>query len=421
MKRREFINTLGAAWLGATVWPLSTGAARNLARARVVVVGAGFGGATVAKYLRMWSDYHLPVTLIEPNAQFVSCPTSNLVLGGSMPLSAITLPYEALVSRHGVTLRRDTVQAVDLQKKQVRTATGPVPYDYLVMATGISFDYAKVPMAQTDAARVRFPHAWKAGEQTANLARQLQHMRKGGVFAITVPELPYRCPPGPYERACQVAWYLKQHNPTGKVLVLDANPGITSKRPLFERNWAEHYAGLIDYQPGSVLSDIDTKTGTVKTVFGTWKTDVLNVIPPQAAGQLARDTGLANSEGRWCDVDFVTYESRNAPDVHLLGDSVDSGLPKSAHIANSQAKVCASGIIARLADRQPDPLPVFANTCYSYVDDNEAMHVANVYRFDPVKKDMVSAEGGGLSDKPSQQEAVDARAWAKNIWHDMLG
>lgn len=421
MKRREFINTMGAAWLGATVWPLSAGAARNLARARVVVVGAGFGGATVAKYLRMWSDYHLPVTLIEPNAQFVSCPTSNLVLGGSMPLSAITLSYEALASRHGVTLRRDTVQAVDLQKKQVHTATGPVAYDYLVMATGISFDYTKVPMAQTDAARARFPHAWKAGEQTANLARQLQHMRKGGVFAITVPELPYRCPPGPYERACQVAWYLKQHNPTGKVLVLDANPGITSKRPLFERNWAEHYAGLIDYQPGSMLTDIDTKTGTVKTVFDTWKTDVLNVIPPQTAGQLALDTGLANSEGRWCDVDFVTYESRNAPDVHLLGDSVDSGLPKSAHIANSQAKVCASGIIARLADRQPDPLPVFANTCYSYVNDNEAMHVANVYRFDPVKKDMVSAEGGGLSDRPSQQEAVDARAWAKNIWHDMLG
>lgn len=421
MKRREFINTLGAAWLGATVWPISAAAARNLARARVVVVGAGFGGATVAKYLRMWSDYHLPVTLIEPNTQFVSCPTSNLVLGGSMPLSAITLPYEALASRHGVTLRRDRVQAVDLHNRQVRTATGPVPYDYLVMATGISFDYGKVPMAQTDAARARFPHAWKAGEQTANLARQLQHMRKGGVFAITVPELPYRCPPGPYERACQVAWYLKQHNPTGKVLVLDANPGITSKRPLFERNWAEHYAGLIDYQPGSVLTDIDTKSGTVKTVFGTWKTDVLNLIPPQTAGQLALDTGLANSEGRWCDVDFVTYESRNAPNVHLLGDSVDSGLPKSAHIANSQAKVCASGIIARLADRQPDPLPVFANTCYSYVDDNEAMHVANVYRFDPVKKDMVSAEGGGLSDRPSQQEAVDARAWAKNIWHDMLG
>lgn len=421
MKRRQFINTLGAAWLGATVWPLSAGAARNLGRARVVVVGAGFGGATAAKYLRMWSDYHLPVTLIEQNPHFVSCPTSNLVLGGSAQMSAITHSYDDLASRHGVTLMHDTVLAVDPEKKQVRTASGPVPYDYLVMAIGISFDYSRVPMAQTEAARARFLHAWKAGAQTEKLARQLHGMRKGGIFAITVPELPYRCPPGPYERACQAAWYLKQHNPTGKVLVLDANPGITSKRALFERNWDQEYAGLIDYQPGSELSAIDLDSGTVETVFGTWKTDVLNLIPPQAAGRLALDTGLANSEGRWCDVDFITYESRKVPGIYLLGDSVDSGLPKSAHIANSQAKVCASGIVARLADRPPDPLPVFANTCYSYVDEKSAMHVANVYRYDPQKKEMMSAQGGGLSDHPSEKEGTDAGSWAKNIWHDTLG
>lgn len=162
-------------------------------------------------------------------------------------------------------------------------------------------------------------------------------------------------------------------------------------------------------------------TGAIDTVFGRWKPDVLNLIPPQTAGQLALQTGLANSEGRWCDVDFVTYESAVASNIHLLGDSVDSGLPKSAHIANSQAKVCASGIIARLADQEPDPLPVFANTCYSYLDDTAAMHVANVYRYDPQKKDMVSAEGGGLSDRSSDKEGADARSWAKNIWHDTLG
>ena len=420
MKRREFINTLGAAWLGTTVWPLSASAARGLRQARVVVVGAGFAGATAAKYLRMWSQYQLPVTLIEPNAQFVSCPTSNLVLGGSVQLPAITHSYENLTRTHGVTVRQEKVLAVDPERKQLRTASGQIPYDYLILAPGISFDYSRLPMAQTDAARERVPHAWKAGPQTRQLARQLQQMRKGGVFAITVPPLPYRCPPGPYERACQVAWYLKQHNPTGKVLVLDANPGITSKRALFERNWAEQYAGLIDYQPNSELEAIDVDTGTVRTVFDTWKTDVLNVIPPQTAGQLALDTGLANSEGRWCDVDFVTYESRKAAGIHLLGDSVDSGLHKSAHIANSQAKVCASSMIARLADAQPDPLPVFANTCYSYVDDSSAMHVANVYRYDAEKKDMISAEGGGLSAHPSEEEGADARSWAKNIWSDTL-
>lgn len=420
MKRREFINTLGAAWLGTSVWPLSASAARGLRQARVVVVGAGFAGATAAKYLRMWSQYHLPVTLIEPNAQFVSCPTSNLVLGGSVQLPAISHSYENLTRKHGVTVRQEKVLAVDPDKKQLRTATGRIPYDYLIMAPGISFDYSQLPMAQTDAARERVPHAWKAGPQTQLLASQLQGMRKGGVFAITVPPLPYRCPPGPYERACQVAWYLKQHNPTGKVLVLDANPGITSKRALFERNWAEQYVGLIDYQPNSELAAIDVDTGTVRTVFDTWKTDVLNVIPPQTAGQLALDTGLANSEGRWCDVDFVTYESRKVPGIHLLGDSVDSGLPKSAHIANSQAKVCASSMIARLADARPDPLPVFANTCYSYVDDTSAMHVANVYRYDAEKKDMISAEGGGLSAHPSKEEGADARSWAKNIWNDTL-
>ncbi|HBP28310.1 FAD/NAD(P)-binding oxidoreductase [Advenella sp. FME57] len=420
MKRRQFINTLGAAWLGAGVWPLSASAARSLRQAHVVIVGAGFAGATAAKYLRMWSQYQLSVTLIEQNAQFVSCPTSNLVLGGSVPLSAITRSYDNLIRKHGVTVRQETVLAVDPDRKQVRTAAGPVSYDYLIMAPGISFDYSQLPMTQTDAAKARVPHAWKAGPQTQALARQLQHMRKGGVFAITVPPLPYRCPPGPYERACQVAWYLKQHNPTGKVLVLDANPGITSKRALFERNWAEQYAGLIDYQPGSELSAIDVDTGTVKTVFDTWKTDVLNVIAPQAAGRLALDTGLSNEEGRWCDVDFVTYESRKAPGIHLLGDSVDSGLPKSAHIANSQAKVCASSMIARLAGAQPDPLPVFANTCYSYVDDTSAMHVANVYRYDPEKMDMVSAQGGGLSAHPSEKEGADARSWAKNIWSDTL-
>ncbi len=417
MKRRAFINTLGAAWLGASSWAARADSGNA---ARVVVVGAGFGGATVAKYLRMWSGNRVQVTLIEPNPAFVSCPTSNLVLGGSRTLSDITRPYETLVRKYGVRWLRDRVNAIDPDKKRLRLSTDTLPYDVLVVAPGVSFDYARLPLPQGAAASGQVLHAWKAGPQTAQLAQQVKHMRPGGVFAITVPELPYRCPPGPYERACQVAFFLKRHNPTGKVLILDANPAITSKRALFERNWAQQYPGLIEYQPGSELLAIDAETRAVRTVFGNWRADVLNIIPPQAAGRLALDAGLANDEGRWCDVDFLTYESRRVPGIHVLGDAVESGLPKSAHIANSQAKVCASAILARLADWDPDPAPVFANTCYSYVDDKQAMHVANVYRYDPKAQDMVSAPGGGLSDRPSPAEGMDAVAWAQNIWHDTL-
>ena len=417
MKRRAFINTLGAVWLGASSRGVRAGSVKA---AQVVVVGAGFGGATVAKYLRMWSGNQVQVTVIEPNPAFVSCPTSNLVLGGSRTLSDITRPYETLVRKYGVRWLRDRVDAIDPDRKQLRTSTGTVPYDALVVAPGVSFDDARLPMSRNAAASGLVLHGWKAGPQTQQLARQLKAMRPGGVFAITVPELPYRCPPGPYERACQVAFFLKRHNPTGKVLILDANPAITSKRALFERNWAEQYPGLIDYQPASELLAIDPKARTVRTVFGNWRADVLNIIPPQAAGRLALDTGLANEERRWCDVDFLSYESRRVPGIHVLGDAVESGLPKSAHIANSQAKVCASAILARLADWEPDPAPVFANTCYSYVDDRQAMHVANVYRYDPKAQDMVSAPGGGLSDHPSAEEGEDAIAWAQNIWHDTL-
>jgi NADH dehydrogenase FAD-containing subunit len=245
-------------------------------------------------------------------------------------------------------------------------------------------------------------------------------MPDGGVGALSIPLAPYRCPPGPYERASQVAFYLKQHKPKSKVIVLDANPEIVSKKGLFTKAWAELYPGMVEYRPNSAVVEVDVAQRAARTEFETVKADVLNVIPPQSAGRLAAAAGLANVNQRWCEVDFLTYESRIAPNIHVLGDSVSAALPKSAHMATSQAKVCASAIVALLAGEAPDPQPVFANTCYSFVSDKLAMHVAHVYRYDVVKKAMLPAEGGGVSDKPSEQEGNYAQYWAKNIWSDAL-
>jgi NADH dehydrogenase FAD-containing subunit len=217
-----------------------------------------------------------------------------------------------------------------------------------------------------------------------------------------------------------VASYFKNHKPKSKVIVLDANPEITSKKGLFTKVFNEMYAGIIDYRPNNLVLDVDIKTKTVKTDFDTVSADVLNIIPPQRAGKPAQMAGLNNIDKSWCEVDFLTYESKLAPYIHVIGDSVSAALPKSAHMATSQARVCASAIVELMQHRVPDQNPVFANTCYSYVDDKQAMHVANVYRYDESKKIMVSAEGGGVSLKPSELEGGYASAWATNIWSDVL-
>ncbi len=253
-----------------------------------------------------------------------------------------------------------------------------------------------------------------------NLRKQLEAMPDGGVFVMNVPKAPYRCPPGPYERACQVASYLQNNKPKSKVIVLDANAEIISKKGLFTKVFNEMYAGIIDYRPNNAITEVDVASKTITTEFEKVKADVLNVIPPQRAGKPAQMLDLNNIDKRWCEVDFLTYESKLAPNIHVIGDSVSAALPKSAHMATSQARVCASAIVAIMSGSNPDTAPVFANTCYSYVNDKMAIHVANVYRYDEAKKIMVSADGGGVSDKPSEQEGQFAGAWATNIWSDVL-
>lgn len=418
MQRREFLKLMSVA-ATAGLWPQLAHAGQ--AQGRVVVVGGGYAGAAAAKYLRMWGGPGLEVVLVEKSPVFISCPLSNLVLGGSKRIEDLTFGYSGL-DRHGIRRVQQEVIAVDPERRSVMLANGDaLAYDRLVVAPGIDFIWDKLPMLQSAEAQQAIPHAWKAGEQTVNLRRQLEAMPDGSTFVMTVPKAPYRCPPGPYERACQVAHYFKQHKPRSKVVILDENPEIVSKKGLFTKNWAEMYPDIVDYRPNNALVEVDVATRRVKTEFETVQADVLNVIPPQRAGKLAQSLGLANVDQRWCEVDLLTYESRVVPGVHVIGDAASSsGPPKSAHMATSHAKVCASAIVSLMAGEVPDPLPVFANTCYSFVNDTMAMHVANVYRYDPTKKVMVSAEGGGVSERPSEQEGTYAQWWAKNIWSDVL-
>ena len=417
--RRDFIKAVGAsgallvsghAFARATKPPMG----------RVVVIGGGYAGATAAKYLRLWSLGAIEVIMVEANQQFVSCPLSNLVLGGSKTIHDLTFGYDALKANHGIKWLQDTVTAIDSGAKKVSMLRGELSYDRLIVAPGIDFNYDELPMLASAEAQQQVPHAWKAGWQTVNLRKQLEAMPDGGVFVMNVPKAPYRCPPGPYERACQLASYLKVHKPKSKIIVLDANAEIISKKGLFTKVFKETYAGIIDYRPDHSIKGVDLATKTVITDFDKISADVLNVIPPQRAGKIAQIAALTEKDYPWCEVNFLSYESKLVEHVHVLGDSVAAGLPKSAHMATNQAKVCANAIVQLMAGQAPDPAPVFANTCYSFVSDTSAMHVANVYRYDAGKKMMISAEGGGVSISPSEKEAVYATAWAQNIWADTL-
>jgi sulfide dehydrogenase [flavocytochrome c] flavoprotein subunit len=415
MRRRAFLELA----LAGSAWPAMATAGKRSSLGRVVVVGAGYGGATAARQVRQLGDGRVEVILVDQNAEFISCPVSNRVLSGQRTLAQLTFGYEALQRHHGVKFMQGSVTAIDADRSQVVVNNKKLAYDRLIVAPGIDFMYDAFPMLAD--AQQQIPHAWKAGPQTRNLQRQLIAMRDGGVFTIVVPPQPYRCPPAPYERACQVAFYLTTHKPRSKLIVLDANPVITSKRALFERAWRELYPGMIEYIPGSGLQQVEVRTKTVRTAFDTVKSDVLNIIPPQRAGRIAQQAGLANVERRWCEVDFLSYESTVLPHVHVIGDAIESGLPKSAHMANAQAKVCARAVVDLMLGQAPDPAPAFANTCYSFIDDRQAMHISTLYRYDAAKKSMQAEGPGVLSERASMEEGRDADAWARQIWDDVLG
>jgi len=392
---------------------------------KVVVVGAGYAGATAAKYIRMWSEGAIQVTLVEPNDAFISCPISNLVIGGSKSMADITTPYDNLVKRHGVRMVKDRVASIDTAKRIVKLAGGSeLPYDRLIVSPGVDFMWEGLPGMAKPGAQDKVLHAWKAGAQTLALRKQLEAMPDGGVFAMSIPLAPYRCPPGPYERACQVAHYFSQAKPKSKVLILDANEDVTSKGPLFKKAWAERYKGIIEYRPKHNVADVDAATNTLKFEFNDdVKASVLNVIPNMRAGDVAVNAGLATANKRWCEVDFLTFESKAAPNVHVLGDAIQiaPAMPKSGHMANQHGKTCAAAVVALLTGKQVNPLPIYNNTCYSFVSSEDVVHVASVHRYDAEKKTMLTVPGsGGVSAAANELEGRYALSWARNIWADTL-
>lgn len=423
MQRRHLLAGLVAGGTLGLAGCASTGGSAS--KARVLVVGGGYGGAAAAKYVRLLSDYRIDVTMVEPNAQFVSCPVSNLVLAGMKTMADITNPYTGLSAQHGVRVVQDSVAAIDAVKRIATLASGgTVAYDKLVLAPGIDFQWEQTEGLKAAHDNGQILHAWKAGPETLALRRQLEAMRDGGVYAIAIPEAPYRCPPGPYERASVVAAYFKQVKPKSKVLILDGNPDVTSKGPLFKKAWKELYGDMIEYRPQHKVAGVDARTNSLKfEVQDDVRADVLNVLPVMRAGALAVQTGLANANGRWCHVNFLNFESTAAQHIHVIGDAIQvaQGMPKSAHMANSHAKVTAAAIVAELQGLEIDPHPMLTNVCMSYVDATHVIHVASVHEYQAPKKSFFTIGGsGGVSDVRSDLEGRYAEAWAQNIWADTL-
>jgi NADPH-dependent 2,4-dienoyl-CoA reductase/sulfur reductase-like enzyme len=424
MQRRDFLLATGALALthGASVSAMT----KARARPKVIIVGAGFGGATCARYFKLWEP-RVDVTLIEPSARFYSCPMSNTVLAGLNRMDDLALPYDYLrkiVDR----FLADMVIGIDPVKRMVRTAGGhTLPYDRLILAPGIELQFDRIA-GYDDAARKTIKHAWKASpDQTGTLRRQLEAMPDGGVFVIASPMAPMRCPPAPYERVCLVANYFKRHKPRAKIIMLDGNPDIASKKALFTTAWSKHYGygtpdSMIDYRPNNLPSRLDAKAMLLSTEFEDVKGDVINLIPPMRAAAITDTIGARTGDnGSWCPVDYRTYESTEVANVHILGDAILSNLSKAAALANNSGKLCASSLIEIFNGREPDPAPVVTSTCYSAGSDRTAFHVATVFRYDPKTNSMEVQPGSGVCEAETIKDFEYMRGWARNIWADTLG
>ena len=411
LSRRRFLHLggIGTAALAGSQIP-----AFGQARRRVVVIGGGWGGATAAKYIRL-TDPAIEVTLLEPNKEFISCPFSNLVVAGVEDLKTLTMNYNGL-RKYGVKLRHEMASAIDAEKKQVRVGKDALAYDRLIVAPGIDFLWDQVEgLAQ---AKDTVLHAWKAGPQTVQLAKQLQSMPDGGVVVMTVPPVAYRCPPGPYERASMIAWYLQTKKPKSKLIVLDANKDIVSKTGLFKAIFKDYVANL-EYRPSQKVEKIDVGAKEVTTETGdAVKYDVVNLIPPQRANSIAVDADLVGGDKRWCEVDHVTYESVKQKNIHVIGDAtIGLPVPKSGNIANAMGKISATAVVSLLNGKE-SPVLAPGNTCYSWVSDKEAIAVVNSYKVDKGKVVQIEQK---LSPGKSATVAQNALAWRASIWNDILG
>jgi NADPH-dependent 2,4-dienoyl-CoA reductase/sulfur reductase-like enzyme len=419
--RRTFLKYAAGVGLAPALAPAVV-SAQNAAE--VVVVGGGFAGATCARWLKKLAP-PLSVTLVEPNPTYTACPFSNDVLAGRRELGQQQFGYDGL-KRAGVVVAQSAATAIDVSARSVTIGGDTrLAFDRLVIAPGVDMNWTALP-GYSEAAAEKMPHAWKAGPQTALLRRQLEAMEDGGLVVIAAPAVPYRCPPGPYERAGLIAWYLKNKKPRSKVLILDAKDAF-SKQRLFQNAWAQLYPGLVEWVPlsqGGNVASVDPATMTVSTDFEKYKAAVANVIPPQRAGAIAAQSGVADRTG-WCPIEPVAFESTLQPGIHVLGDAAIMGaMPKSAFAANAQAKVCAAAIVARLAGRAPQE-PRLINTCYSLAAPDYGFSIAGVYH--PDKGQLLEVPGsGGISPIEAdasfrQQEARYAESWFATITGEVFG
>lgn len=427
INRRDFIRMGGSLTLAGTSLLLPTLALAS--NPRVVVVGGGVGGCTAAKYLRKLNP-NLKVTLIDSKKHYTSCFMSNEVLSGDRTLESITFDYEGL-KRHGVEVVIDKVTAIEADKKQVATVdSGRFDYDACVVSPGVDFKWEAIEGYDATVAET-IPHAWFAGPQTLILKRQIESMPEGGTVIIVAPPNPYKCPPGPYERAAQIAMYCKHHKPKAKILILDPKDAF-SKQGLFRQGWAKLYGfgtdnAMIEWvgaAGGGKVEALDPSTRTLQAEIEEFTADVINIIPPQKAGKVAFASDL--TDGDWCPVNKRTFESMRHPNVYVLGDASSAAkMPKSAYAANSQAKVAAAAIVSKFNGEDPGD-PTFVNTCYSILGEEHGISVAAVYNLDAETNTILPIKGaGGLSpmdasDEQRKREVSYAHSWFKNVINDMM-
>ncbi len=422
LNRRDFIKLGGGSLVAGT----TTFAIPNIAlgaKKKVVVIGGGAGGAVAAKYINRAGS--IDVTLIETNKKHYTCFMSNEVIGGDRKLETIRHTYEGL-KKHGINVVHSKATGVDVENKTVTTASGDTfDYDKLVMSPGIDFKWGEIEGYDKAASEI-MPHAWKAGAQTTLLRKQLESMDDGGLVIIAPPANPFRCPPGPYERTCQIAHYLKHNKPKSKILVLDAKDKF-SKQGLFTQGWKARYDGMVEWVPaadtGGGIKSVNPGNMSVSDDFDEHKAAVINLIPPQEAGSIARTAGLTDESG-WCPVDLGTFESKMHKDVYVIGDaSIATGMPKSGYAANSQAKVCAAAVVAALNDQDMAD-PSYVNTCYSLIAPDYGISVAAVYRL-AEDRSKIEKVAGGLTPSDASPDALErevqyAYSWYDNIVADMF-
>jgi sulfide dehydrogenase [flavocytochrome c] flavoprotein subunit len=430
LDRRSFIKILGSAsgvaLAGCAGAPaVSSGSAAEImpkSGRRVVVIGGGYGGTIAAKYVRML-DSSIEVVLIERNKTYVSCPFSNYYIAGLMnDMSALTINYDKLAANHGIKMVYAEVTSIDATAKTVVTSSGTLKYDRLIVSPGVDFRTEEIEGYDPATTPNLIPHAWKAGDQSTLLRKQLEAMPDGGKVIISMPLTPYRCPPGPYERSCLIAHYLKTRKPKSKLFLLDANPDVVSKKPLFTKAWNEYYKGIFEYVPGKKVTKVEAKDRNLLVEgLEDHKGNVVNFIPPQRAGTIAVKAGLVGADKNWCPVNATTFESTLQKDIHVIGDaSIAGAMPKSGYSANSEAKVCAQNVVNLMNGKETVELSGI-NVCYSAISDHQSVSIAGVYKVAEGKIIGVP-NSGGISPadfSTTKLEHIYADSWLKNILTEM--